>query len=45
MNWMRPAAINQFRKLYGRIDRDISQGTYHITIENSKIVIFNLNFH
>lgn len=35
MNWMRVAAMPNFRKLWGRIEDDLPAGTYTLTIDNS----------
>ena len=35
MVWMRPAATNNFRKLWGRINEDIPPGNYTLTINNN----------
>ena len=32
--WMRPAALPDFRKLWGKIDKDLSKGDYELTIDN-----------
>ncbi|KAL0234448.1 hypothetical protein PCE1_001484 [Barthelona sp. PCE] len=34
-NWMRVAALPNFMKLYGRIDRDLAPGTYTINLDNN----------
>jgi hypothetical protein len=31
---MRTAGLPNFRKLYGRIEKDILPGTYEVTIDN-----------
>lgn len=36
MNWMRIAALPEFRKLWGRIETNIPAGNYTLTIDNSK---------
>ena len=35
MVWMRPAALPDFRKPWGRIERDLSEGNYTLIIENN----------
>lgn len=35
MVWMRPAALPDFRKLWGRIDEDLEPGLYTLTINNN----------
>mmetsp|Transcript_69521 Transcript_69521/g.81165 ORF Transcript_69521/g.81165 Transcript_69521/m.81165 type:complete len:307 (+) Transcript_69521:45-965(+) len=35
MVWMRPAGLPNFRKLWGRIEQDITPGTYTLTIVNN----------
>ena len=35
MNWMRIATLPDFRKLWGRINSDLSAGTYEVQITNS----------
>ena len=37
MVWMRPAALSQFRKLWGVIKNGLTKGAYNITINNSKM--------
>ena len=32
--WMRPAALPDFRKLWGKIDKDLSKGDYVLSIKN-----------
>lgn len=32
--WMRTAFLNNFKKLYGRIDKDLPKGEYMLTINN-----------
>ena len=39
MNWMRIAALSTFRKLWGRIDQDISPGNYTLQINNRKFYL------
>ena len=34
MVWMRISALPNFKKLYGKIDRDLPKGTYKLTIDN-----------
>lgn len=36
MNWMRLATLPDFRKLWARINSDLSPGTYSVQITNSK---------
>lgn len=33
--WMRVAAMPNFRKLWGRIEKDLNQGTYKMVIEDN----------
>jgi len=33
--WMRPAALPDFRKPWGRIERDLNKGNYTLTIQNN----------
>ena len=33
--WMRPAALPNFRKLWGRIKQDLHEGNYTLTVENN----------
>lgn len=33
--WMRPAGLPNFRKLYGRIKKNVSPGTYKVIIDNN----------
>ena len=33
--WMRPAALPDFRKLWGKIDKDLSKGDYVLSIKNN----------
>ena len=35
MVWMRPAALPDFRKPWGKIDKDLTKGNYILTIENN----------
>ena len=35
MIWMRPAALPDFRKLWGRIEKDLRKGNYILTISNN----------
>ena len=35
MVWMRPAALSDFRKPWGIIDRDLTRGEYTVTIVNN----------
>lgn len=35
MIWMRPAALPDFRKLWGRIEKDLNKGEYILTITNN----------
>jgi len=35
MVWMRPAGLPNFRKLWGRINQDLSPGTYIVAINNT----------
>ena len=35
MVWMRPAALSDFRKPWGKIERDLSKGDYIVTITNN----------
>lgn len=42
MNWMRIAALPDFRKLWGRILVDIPAGTYQVSIQNSNFFVLNL---
>jgi hypothetical protein len=39
MNWMRIAAMSDFRKLWGRIEQDVPPGNYSISITNSTFMI------
>jgi hypothetical protein len=32
---MRLSALPDFRKLYGRIDEDLDEGTYHLKVRNN----------
>lgn len=34
MNWMRIAAVGNFRKLWGRIDADLNPGMYLLEVSN-----------
>ena len=36
MVWMRPAGLPNFRKLWGRINGDLSPGNYILSVNNSK---------
>ena len=36
MNWMSVAGLPRFRKLWGKIDKDLDEGTYKLVIVNSK---------
>ena len=35
MVWMRTAGLPNFKKLYGRIDQDMLEGEYKVSIKNS----------
>jgi hypothetical protein len=35
MVWMRPASTNKFRKLWGRIDKELSPGNYTLQVVNN----------
>ena len=35
MVWMRTAGLPNFKKLYGRIDQDMPEGTYKVSIKSS----------
>jgi hypothetical protein len=37
MVWMRIAALPNFRKVWGRINSEVSPGIYNLTIKNRKI--------
>ena len=37
--WMRPAFMNDFRKLWGKIDEELEKGEYYFEIENN----YNVN--
>ena len=32
--WMRPSGLPNFRKLWGRIHKDLESGNYKLTIDN-----------
>ena len=38
MNWMRIASLPDFRKLWGKINENLTPGTYSIQITNSNIL-------
>ena len=33
--WMRTAGLPNFRKLYGKIDKDLKAGTYYLHVNNN----------
>lgn len=35
MVWMRISPLNKFRKIWGKIEKDLEEGEYIIEIENS----------
>ena len=37
-NWIKPSSMNEFRKLYGKIDESLSSGEYQIKLTHSCIV-------
>lgn len=43
--WMRTAGLPNFRKLFGRIDKDLQPGTYTVTVTPNAFgkVLYNVN--
>ena len=33
--WMRPSPLQNFRKIYGRVDKDLQPGIYYVQIEDN----------